>query len=166
MFGSRKDFICPFSRTGVCTNERGWQAPGTIKSLSHFAPIKNIVTSLLTTAMTIRVERHALLRVISTTPSPSCNPSLDPLICEDEEFVIVELPEKKAEQQQHPFFDPATTDDDQTIDSSDDDYSADSTESRVSFADNLVTDVWTRPYTPVEDVPSLFYDSDTIAQVR
>ena len=34
----------------------------------------------------------------------------------------------------------------------------------VSFADTLVSDVWTRPYTPVDEIPRLFYHAEEIAR--
>ena len=121
--------------------------------------------------MTIRVEQEALLRVISRAPSlPSSFKG--PLIGE-EEFVIVELPETK---QELPFLiDNITTDDDQasvcslstssvTTTSTTDDEEEPSP--RVSFATGLVTEVWTRERTPLEDVAVLYYSSQETQQVR
>jgi hypothetical protein len=134
--------------------------------------------------MTIRIERQALLRVISTSPPPL---SHDPPINnndDEDEFVVVDLPPEKKPQETataRAAANTATTndhfedDDSQTVISSvlseeedddlEDNSSTQSSESRVSFADELITDVWTRPYTPTEDIPTLFYSSDTIAQV-
>mmetsp|Transcript_5885 Transcript_5885/g.14469 ORF Transcript_5885/g.14469 Transcript_5885/m.14469 type:complete len:307 (-) Transcript_5885:866-1786(-) len=143
--------------------------------------------------MTIRVERQALLRVLRT-PSPLNNDLIkdEPPIPSsigsddgDDEFVIIEELLPLCEKTKPLVL--TTTSDDSDDDSQtssaissvlseevlddedDDDDDADSsatTSSRVSFKDELVTDVWTRPYTPTEDVPSLFYSSDTIAQFR
>lgn len=55
-----------------------------------------------------------------------------------------------------------TDDDTCTVDTV---YTTDSDESlchRVSFADNLVTDAWTRPATQPEDVRSLYYSKEEI----
>jgi hypothetical protein len=144
--------------------------------------------------MTIRIERQALLRVISARPSQQQQQSLikneppisiteqDDEMIEDE-FVVIDLP--PLQQKQKPLTAASASrartthddDDSQTsaissvlseeLDDDDDDEVSvcSSTKSRVSFSDELVTDVWTRPYTPTEDVPSLFYSSDTIAQV-
>jgi hypothetical protein len=121
--------------------------------------------------MTIRVERQALLRVINTSQSShqkatttslswkSCNP----YIREEDEFVIVDsVPVKK-------FYSgliPALTEEDDSslctlstssIFSSDDEITT--VERRVSFAPQLVSHVWTRERTPVEDVSNLFYSA-------
>jgi hypothetical protein len=118
--------------------------------------------------MTIRVEREALLRVISRAPSlPSFSKGKR---IEEDEFVIVELPETK---QEFPFLIDNTTDDDQasvcslstssvtTASTSDDEEER----PRVSFATGFVTDVWTRERTPLEDVSLLFYSSQETQKV-
>ena len=129
--------------------------------------------------MTIRVEREALLRVISRAPSSSSNAQQQqqhqgPLIQQkqqpqDDEFVIVELPQEK----DGSFFcydvDCIPTDIDDEDDQasvcslSTDSYSSTSSSStvdrRVSFASTLITDVWTREKTLPEDVSSLYYSS-------
>lgn len=136
--------------------------------------------------MTIRVEREALLRVISRAPpSTITNSFKGPLIerrqqqPEEDEFVIVEFPDAK----EHAFFF-----DDLIPDSKDDDDQAsfctlstdsvttsststldDSHERRVTFAPELVTEVWTREKTPPEDIPRLFYSSNetqTVSRCR
>mmetsp|Transcript_5884 Transcript_5884/g.14466 ORF Transcript_5884/g.14466 Transcript_5884/m.14466 type:complete len:301 (-) Transcript_5884:858-1760(-) len=145
--------------------------------------------------MTIRVERQALLRVLRT-PSPLNNEPIkdEPPIPSsigsddgDDEFVIIEELLPLCEKTKPLLLSTSTSSDDSDDDSQtssaissvlseevlddeddddDDDDSSATTSSRVSFKDELVTDVWTRPYTPTEDVPSLFYSSDTIAQFR
>jgi hypothetical protein len=37
---------------------------------------------------------------------------------------------------------------------------------RVSFADDMVTEVWTRPYTPKEDVSKLYYSTEETQRFR
>lgn len=134
--------------------------------------------------MTIKVEREALLRVISRAPSNPSSSSCWPFIStkkDDDEFVIVELPAKP-----HDFFYddliPGSTDAQQLQDDNDDvaslcslstdsasSYSNDSvidTDRRVSFATDLVTDVWTREKTLLEDIPSLYYSSQETQTVR
>jgi hypothetical protein len=120
--------------------------------------------------MTIRVEREALLRVISRAPSPPSSSLKRPLIQqpEDEEFVVVELPDTKYSF----FYDdliPGSTDDDQaSLCSLSTDSVTTSTTSattladeqrRVSFAPDLVTAVWTREKTLPEDISLLYYSS-------
>jgi hypothetical protein len=39
-------------------------------------------------------------------------------------------------------------------------------ERRVSFADDLVTDEWTRPYTPKELIPTLYYSPEETSRFR
>jgi hypothetical protein len=149
--------------------------------------------------MTIKVEREALLRVLSREPSSptSSSSSSWPFIStckDDDEFVIVELPTKPHEF----FYDdliPGSTDDAQREeqqrrqklvqqDDNDDDvaslctvstdsissYSNDTVSSdndrRVSFAIDLVTDVWTREKTLLEDIPRLYYSSLETQTVR
>jgi len=119
--------------------------------------------------MTIRIEREALLTVINTSQrdttktaptssfsSNSCYP------CIEDEFVIVDsLPTKDTI--------PNSTKDDETaslctlstsstsyIDSSSD---VSTVERSVSFAPQLVTDVWTRERTLPEEVSNLFYSA-------
>lgn len=126
--------------------------------------------------MTIRVEREALLTVINTsqslhsrattTTSLSSKPC-NPCIREEDEFVIVDsVPTKKF----YSDFIPASTEDDDTSSvctlstsslSSCDDASSDvsTVERKVSFAPQLVSHVWTRERTPIEDISNLFYSA-------
>lgn len=121
--------------------------------------------------MTIRVEREALLRVISRAPSAPSSTSSSSLLIKpsDDEFVIVEIPNKPFKGDDF-FYDdsiPESTDDDQaslctvsTDSGSSYSSSTSSTERpRVSFAPDLVTDVWTREKTLPEDVSLLYYSS-------
>lgn len=124
--------------------------------------------------MTIKVEREALLRVISRAPSAPSSSSCWPFISTDkdeDEFVIIEIPNKP-----HEFFYDLIPESTDAQENPDDDVaslctlSSDSVSSysndtindcdrRVSFATDLVTDVWTREKTLPEDVPSLYYSS-------
>ena len=122
--------------------------------------------------MTIRVEREALLTVINTSqssaiqaswstslPSKPCNP------CIRDEFVIVDaVPTKELYSDLIPD---STGEDDlaslctistSSISSCDSSNDA-STERRVSFATDLVSDVWTRERTLPEEVSNLFYSA-------
>lgn len=118
--------------------------------------------------MTIRVEREALLTVITTSPSLASNAATttslsskpcNPCIQEDDAFVIVDSVPSK------PFLIRGSTDDDVaslcTLSTSSDDSSTDisTLERRVSFAPHLVTDVWTRERTLAQDVSNLYYSS-------
>ncbi len=124
--------------------------------------------------MTIRVEREALLTVINTSQSSSINGSLrtttkslsskpcNPCIRDEDEFVIVDsVPTKEFYSD---FIRGSTGDDDLaslcTLSTSSTSSSSDaSSERRVTFADQLVTDVWTRDRTLPEDVSNLFYSA-------
>jgi hypothetical protein len=115
--------------------------------------------------MTIKIERDAFLRVI-TRKGPLIEKQQQP---EEDEYVVVGLPSKDGF-----FYDdliPVST----STDEDDDDQasllslSTDSTTSststldddqrRVTFAPDLVTDVFTREKTLPEDVSSLYYTS-------
>jgi hypothetical protein len=123
--------------------------------------------------MTIKVEREAFLRVISRAPSSPLSTSCWPFTStskDDDEFVIVELPDKF-------FCDDLIPESTDAQDGNEDDdvaslctLSTDSSSSysnetindndrRVSFATDLVTDVWTREKTLPEDIASLYYSS-------
>lgn len=127
--------------------------------------------------MTIRVEREALLTVINTSQSSSIqqqqHPSstttslyskpCNPCIRDEDEFVIVDsVPTKDF----YSDFLPGSTGDDDlaslctlstsSISSFDE---SSSNERRVTFATQLVTDVWTRERTPSKDVSNLYYSA-------
>jgi hypothetical protein len=114
--------------------------------------------------MTIKIEREALLRVLSRAPSLPKSPRCDrvTLAIPDDEFVMVELPNATCCYSDdclvEKLRDTYATDDDCTVTtlSSSSSFS-DVDERRVTFADPLVTEVWTRPWTPVEDREKLFY---------
>lgn len=124
--------------------------------------------------MTIRVEREALLTVINTSQQSSINGSLPtttkplsskpckPCIRDEDEFVIVDsVPTKEF----YSDFIPGSTGDDDlaslcTLSTSSTSSSSEaSSERRVTFADELVTDVWTRERTLPEDISKLFYSA-------
>lgn len=123
--------------------------------------------------MTIRVEREALLSVINTTSSQSSSitsrtrPSTslsskpcNPCIRDEDEFVIVDF---------YSDFIPGSNGDDDlaslctlstsSVSSYDSSSDASTVERRVSFASQLVTDVWTRDRTLPEDVSNLYYSA-------
>jgi hypothetical protein len=126
--------------------------------------------------MTIKIERDAFLRVI-TRKGPLIEKHYQRP--EDDEYVVVALPSKE----HHDFFYddslPALTSTE--IEDDDDDVasllslSTDSTASttgtlddqrRVTFAPELVTDVFTREKTTPEEVPVLYYTSMETQTVR
>lgn len=130
--------------------------------------------------MTIRFERQALLRVINTSGSSLKNATTtttsltslptkpyNPCIQEEDEYVVVDsVPTKKFYSDLIPG---STWDDDlasvctlstSSVSSCDDSSSEASTvERRVTFASQIVTDVWTRERTPLEEVSNLYYSS-------
>jgi len=133
--------------------------------------------------MTIRVEREALLMVINTSSSSSSSSSCSPCIRDDDdEFVIVDsVPTIKGKN--NCFYSDylassyARDNDDQaslctistTSDSSFDSTSDISTiadHRRVSFAPQLVTDVWTRERTRLQDISNLYYSAQQTQTFR
>lgn len=145
--------------------------------------------------MTIRVEREALLMVINTSSSSSSFSSSSPLSStsssscspcirdDDDEFVIVDsVPTIKGKNNCFFYSDYLTSsyardNDDQaslctistTSDSSFDSTSDISTiadHRRVSFAPQLVTDVWTRERTRLEDISNLYYSASQTQTFR
>ncbi len=126
--------------------------------------------------MTIRVEREALLTVISTSQSSAIQSSTSlsskpchPCIREEDEFVIVDaVPTKEFYSD---FIPDSTGEDDlaslctistSSLSSCDDT----STERRVTFATDLVSDVWTRERTLPKEVSNLFYSALETQTVR
>lgn len=114
--------------------------------------------------MTIKVEREALLRVLSRAPSASSSPC-EAQIPDDGEFVLVDIPKPFYEDDCYVKNLPESTyDDDRSFctlstDSSSTD-SSDCLERRVTFATPLVTDEWVRPWTPREEISNLFYSTE------
>lgn len=129
--------------------------------------------------MTIRIEREALLRVISTSPSTTATPfassSCNPCIRDEDEFVIVDsIPMKPLEGNDF-FYRALTEDDDQaslctlstsSVSSYDSSCDISTVGRRVSFASQLVTDVWTREKTLPEDISNLYYSSQQTQTFR
>lgn len=115
--------------------------------------------------MTIIVEREALLRVINREPLYNPSQCEDTIRSDNGEFVVVELPKPFLGED---FYDRSlrvtTCDEDQSICTLSTDslssQSSQSVERRVSFASSLVTDEWTRPWTPKEEVSNLFYSTE------
>lgn len=119
--------------------------------------------------MTIKVEREALLRVLSREPSGPSSPCESSILPEGE-YVLVDIPKPLMGQDMYDkSLRESSYDDDSLCTSSTDSLSSDSTHSierRVSFAKTLVTDEWTRPWTPKEEVSSLFYSSEETQRFR
>lgn len=115
--------------------------------------------------MTIKVEREALLRVLHREPSGPSSPCDLTRISDDGEFVLVDIPKPFMTEG---YYDKSlrgpTCDEEQSVCTlSTDSFSTDSVDSldrRVTFASPLVTDEWTRPWTPREEVSKLFYSTD------
>jgi hypothetical protein len=112
--------------------------------------------------MTIKVEREALLRVLE-------RPALHTPILPPSDFLVVDYGNLLSNSGDDGVekLRPATAEDDEdsvytlsTASFSDTDSEDAGLEKRVSFADELVTDEWIRPYTAKEDLPLLFYTTD------
>jgi hypothetical protein len=112
--------------------------------------------------MTIKIERDSQLRVSDSHSDSSTShvPPFETGIVEDD-FLLVNFPQMCSSVGK---LRSSTLDDDTASTGS---FSSDSTDSstdsglrRVSFANDLVTDAWTRPYTPRSEVSSLFYSTE------
>lgn len=112
--------------------------------------------------MTIKVEQDVLLRVLETS-SPSSSSHL-PLDCtqRDDGYILVDFCKEKIRSS-------AVSDDDtlstsslsaDTYSDTDSDFGDEPCRRRVSFAEEEVTAVWTRPSTPKADLPNLFYTNE------
>lgn len=113
--------------------------------------------------MTIIIEREALLRVLAREPSGisssiACSGACIP---SDGEYVLVDIPKPLSSVEKSQVG--PTSDDQSTCSLSTDSLSSGSCHSferRVSFAETLVSDEWTRPRTPRDQVLSLFYSTE------
>jgi hypothetical protein len=113
--------------------------------------------------MTIKVEREALLRLLSTPPS---TPLLEPPIRCHEEIFYIDIPkpafaedcsvQKLRESYDDESVTTVSTASLSSADSDDEDYDC----RRVSFAESLVTDEWTREYTRKDEISSLYYSTE------
>lgn len=118
--------------------------------------------------MTIKVEREALLRLLSRQPS---TPQLDVPINRESEFVVVDI-EKQWCNEECPVgrLRDSSYDDESVYTVSTASLSSDSEdedeERRVSFAEPLVTQMWTRPYTPRDEISNLFYSTEETQRFR
>jgi hypothetical protein len=122
--------------------------------------------------MTIKVEREALLRVLSRQPSsPSSYPCDQTPLSDDGEFVLVDLPKPFMVDEDSSCYVLQTSsnaygdNDDRSLctvstDSLSTDSDDNSIDRRVTFSTTLVTDEWTRPWTPREEVADLFYSTE------
>jgi hypothetical protein len=118
--------------------------------------------------MTIHVEQESLLRVMErplphSQPQPS-HSQLHPPSSQGEEFVLVDFRNTfksndcAVDKLRHSTYD----DEDSvfTLSTASLSDSDSEVERSVSFADDVVTEEWTRPYTPKEEVSKLFYSTE------
>jgi hypothetical protein len=112
--------------------------------------------------MTIKFEQDVLLRVLER---PTAHSPLETTFSTDDSYCL--------SFRKQPFFSDVenlrgcTCDDDDSIFTASTDSLSDTDselDRRVSFADDLVTEEWTRPFTPKEEVNNLFYSSDDTAR--
>ncbi len=113
--------------------------------------------------MTIKVEQETLLRALERQPSRS---AFDKPASSQDGFIIVDfrkplhsredaLVERAAERSMCDDEDSVFTLSTASLSDTDSEL-----ERRVSFADDLVTEEWTRPATPKEEIPRLFYTTE------
>jgi len=116
--------------------------------------------------MMIKVERETLLRLVAAQP---LTPQLDSTArCQNEyEFVSIRKP---AFDEDFPAEKLRYHDDDSVYTVSTASLSCDADDGdfdkRVSFADSLVTEEWTRDFTLKDDIPRLFYSSEEMQRFR
>jgi len=117
--------------------------------------------------MTIKVEREALLRLLNTPPS---NPQLQAPISHYDEFCMVGMPGALCmDGRPTDKLVDSSFDDDSIITDSTDSLISDSEddeERRVAFSPTLVTEEWTREYTPREEIANLFYSTEETQRFR
>jgi hypothetical protein len=115
--------------------------------------------------MTIKIEHQTLLRVLERQQANA--PLLDSTISHinNERFVLLDFHKPLGNDISVEKLRGLSTDDDDTLSTSSlstEDSTDDSCEieRRVSFAEDLVSDEWTRPYTPKEEISALFYSTE------
>lgn len=138
-------------------------------AFSFFVHNKKNKTTIETNehTMTIKVEREALLRVLTRQPY-EISSSSKPLIREEDEYLLIEWHKPFNREEDSPVVKlRASTDDDScctlstTSISDDSDAESDLGEDKgVSFSEEIVTEIWTRPSTPKEAVSELFYSTE------
>lgn len=123
--------------------------------------------------MTIKVEQEVLLRVLET--SPSSHPPLETTLTCDDGYLLVDYCKSMSsaaseygveklrnstycdeEDEESSIFTLSTA----SLSDTDSELGDDEPCRRVSFADSLVTDEWTRPFTPREEVSKLYYSTE------
>ena len=98
--------------------------------------------------MTIKIEQEALLQVIQHPRNGVLRPQQDYIvdICQPLEKAI-----SFDETDEGSIFTTSTTEPEEIT-------------RTVSFSEDLVTEEWQRPFTPIEDIPELFYSADQISR--
>jgi len=108
--------------------------------------------------MTIKIERDALLTVLSRAPTlPLHHFQSNPV--DEDEWVEVSYPKDQQSS-------PVESYDDDCCSLASTECSSLSSDRRVSFADSLVTEIKECPRTPIEDVPFLFYSPEQLTRFR
>jgi hypothetical protein len=114
--------------------------------------------------MTIKIEHQTLLRVLERQQANA--PLLDSTISHinNERFVLIDFHKPLGNDISVEKLRGLSTDDDDTLSTSslstDDSTDSEIEERRVSFAEDLVSDEWTRPFTPKEEISALFYSTE------
>ena len=121
--------------------------------------------------MTIKLEQETILRVLE---HPQC---LERRLPEnDSSPVSSNLPQSSRElfgdlsivdirkSSSHVEDVPSLTSDDDTLSTASMSSDEESLDRRVSFCDEIVTEVWSRPFTEKDDIPKLYYSSEDTAR--
>ena len=113
--------------------------------------------------MTIKIEREALLRLLSAPPS---TPLLERSIGRRDECYRIEFtkPDCPLEKPSSPRDDDSVSTATTACSSDSDDEILEDFDRRVSFAQPLVTEEWTREYTPKDEIASLYYSTEEISR--
>lgn len=113
--------------------------------------------------MTIKVEREALVTVLSQAPLLHASRCEGPSISSSGDYVLVDFNSKSPCLNADVVLCSTYSDEDSlcTLSTSSDSLSSDaSIDKRVTFSSSLVTDEWTRPFTPRDEVAKLFYSTE------
>lgn len=109
--------------------------------------------------MTIKFDREALICVLDQTPSSGALSSSDYRLVDYGNLISSSRNQEKLRYRSNDDEDSIYTS--STASFSDTDSEDDvSFERRVTFREELVSDVWTRPYTAKEDLSTLYYTTE------
>eukprot|EP00934_Nitzschia_sp_Nitz4_P006079 Nitzschia sp. Nitz4//scaffold5_size260463//145637//146341//NITZ4_000988-RA/size260463-augustus-gene-0.34-mRNA-1//-1//CDS//3329555358//6069//frame0 len=117
--------------------------------------------------MTIKVEREALITALGASPSwETSHCEASPIAGSVEDCYFMGFPSKPQGLDVASVQLSTCSDEDSCCTSSTSSDSCASEERRVRFASSIVTDEWTRPFTPREEVSNLYYSTEDTNRFR